>query len=144
MARWPALALLIVASLAGCEGREGRLPTATRACTPPREYWQKPHYIGGLIAPYTRISLDHQNHVFMSGKLATPQQLTAELEKLYAVTNPDMPILLDTEMGADCAALEALRNKIDRAMKCRASGRCAEGSFVVWMETPPAPGTPPS
>jgi hypothetical protein len=132
--------LLLALALSAC----GRQKVTAKACTPPRDYWQSPHFIGGLDVPAALVSLDHQNHLYLWGKPITARQLSSELNKINKVTNPDVPVFLDTEMGADCAILDAVRDQIDRSLNCEASGRCAEGSRIVWKEWPIPPGTPPS
>jgi hypothetical protein len=140
MTRKPTWSLLLALAVSACGQHEG----AAKACTPPRDYWQSPHFIGGLAVPIAQVTLDHSNRLYLSGKPISARQLSVELDKINKVTAPDLQVFLDTEMGADCAMLDAVRDQIDRSLNCRASGRCAEGSRTVWKEWPIPPGTPPS
>jgi hypothetical protein len=88
--------------------------------------------------------LDHRDQLYLGGEPITRRQLSAELEQINKVTGPDMPVFLDTEMGADCAILEAVRDQIDRSLSCKTSGRCAEGSRTVWKKWPLPAGAAPS
>ena len=142
MIRTSAGLLLFALALPSCQRR----PEAeqTKACTAPRTYWQQPHFTGGLETLVGQVSLDHRSQVYYAGKPVSLDQLSARLNAANKVTNPDLIILLDTEMGADCAILDSVRNRIDRAMNCKTSQRCAEGSRTVWNALPVPPGTPPS
>jgi hypothetical protein len=138
--RKPGWHLLLALAVSAC----GRQEEPAKACTPPRDRWQSPHFIGGLEVPIVQITLDHRNRLYLSGKPITARQLAVELGEINKITSPDLQVFLDTEMGANCAMLDAVRDQIDRSLNCKASGRCAEGSRTVWKEWPIPPGTPPS
>lgn len=133
---------LLVASLVALCGCDSEPPS--RACTPPRDYWQKPHFIGGLEPVRFQVTVDHQSRVDIGGRKASMDELAKHLALVAAIQNPAPQVLLDTEMGAECRTIEAVRHQIDRSMNCRTSGQCAEGSRTVWMELPLPPGTPPA
>jgi hypothetical protein len=114
------------------------------ACTAPRGYWQKPHFIGGLEMPKLEVTIDHDSFIYVKGQRVTLAQLESQLRRAATIHNPDVGVALDTEMGASCKTLEEVRDIVDRTTNCRQSGRCAEGSRVVWMNWPSPPDTPPS
>lgn len=58
--------------------------------------------------------------------------------------NPLPIVFLETETGTPCALIEAIRDELDRRLRCRDEGRCAEGIWRVWQDMPLPPGTPPS
>jgi hypothetical protein len=125
--------------LAGCSQAQ----VVERACTPPRAYWEPQHNFDGLMPPINRVSLDRNNIVYWNGRAVSLRRLSRYLGIVHGM-NPEPLTFLDSEMGAPCATMEAIRDEMDRRLECRNSGRCAEGIMAVWEETPTPPGTPPS
>jgi hypothetical protein len=136
---WAAMSLGLTVTCA-CE----RHAPPSAACTAPRTYWQQPHNTDGLSPVQLQVSIDHNSFVYVQGGRVTVPELQRQLRGAAAIHNPDVIVALDTEMGASCGMLEKVRDAIDQAMDCRASGRCAEGSRIVWKNWPLPPGTPPS
>lgn len=91
-----------------------------------------------------QVSVDHNSYVYVQGHRVSVGALEKQLRGAAAIHNPDVIVALDTEMGASCEMLDRVRDAIDRAMDCRDSGGCAEGSRLVWKNWPMQPGTPPS
>jgi N-acetyl-gamma-glutamylphosphate reductase len=58
--------------------------------------------------------------------------------------NPEPWIFLETEMGASCSAVEAVRDQVEKHVDCSTGYRCNEGIMDVWEHTPVPPGTKPS
>lgn len=131
---------VVLLALAAC----AKAPVADKACTPPRDYWQKPHFIRGLDPLSLQVTIDHQNQIYLSGKPISQTELKKQLTHVASIDNPVVDVFLETEMGADCEVLKTVRDLIDQSMNCRQSGQCAEGSRTVWNEWPPPPGSPAS
>jgi hypothetical protein len=135
--------LVSVSILLGSCHQPAAMPPAT-ACTPPRADWQAPHFIGGLDAPYSQVSIDHASNVYLDGRRVTLAGLKSALGQSRLVGPPRYDVFLEAEMGARCQMVDAVRDHMAEALNCPQSGRCAEGSRAVWFRWPVPPGTPPS
>lgn len=129
--------LVADAVLSGCSA------DGPRACTPPRSYWQRPHNFAGLMPKMNEVAIDHAGGLYWNGEPVSPQQLNGFLTVSHSL-NPEPVVFLQTEMGASCKHVEKLRDRMDEALECRKSNRCAEGIVSVWRELPTPPGTPVS
>lgn len=90
------------------------------------------------------VSLDRQGAVHWDGKRVSMPQFTDYLEKVHRF-EPEPLVFLETEMGAPCATLEAVRDQMETKLECNASySVCAEGILTIWRNLPTPPGTPPS
>ncbi len=111
-----------------------------QACRPPRDYWQKPHNFLGLRPPANDVSLTHDGTIYWNGERVTRQQLSRYLKESHRL-NPEPDVFLQTEMGASCRDLEAVRDRMDQALECKRDGaHCAEGIKTVWRNMPDPPG----
>ena len=129
------LSLGISFALCGCTSEP------QRACTAPRDYWQKPHNFAGLMPPMNYVAISQDGRLHWNGKPISSEVLTRFLRQSHKL-NPEPVVFLETEMGIPCKALDAVRNQMDDALECKASGRCAEGIETVWEELPSRPGQP--
>lgn len=114
---------------------------APKACSPPRPSWGKPRPISGEIL--SRIAIDRAGRTYFNGK----QIPRATLDKYLALgtsMNPEPWILLETEMGASCSAVEAVRDQVEKHVDCSTGYRCNEGIMDVWEHMSVPPGTKPS
>lgn len=134
MKRWPMVILTIVAASA-CS-RE-----APKACSPPRSTWGHPRSFGLVVL--NRISLDRSGKIYWNGKPVSRETLDRYLATGRTL-NPEPWIFLETEMGASCASVEAVRDQVEKQVDCATGYRCNEGIMTVWENTPIPPGTPPS
>jgi hypothetical protein len=124
----------IVMTFCGCSRAE------PRACQPPRSYWIKPHNFVGLMPMRNEVSITHTDTIFWNGKPISSATLDRYL-KLSHTFNPEPEVFLSTEMGASCAAVEAVRNRMDEDLDCKKSYPvCAEGIRGVWSKLPTPPG----
>jgi hypothetical protein len=137
-----ALALL-ASSVGACTQSAPSAQVQARACTPPRAHWQRQHNFEGLMPLIIRVSLDRGGTVYWEGRVSSLHQVYGYFD-VARTMSPQPLIFLDTEMGAPCAALESLRDEMDRRLQCNPHGMCAEGIWAVWRATPTPPGTPPS
>lgn len=130
------LALLGVAFvLSGCTNE------ADKACRPPNSYWQKPHNFVGLMPKMNYVGLTRDGTLHWNGKPISSVALTQMLRQSHQL-NPEPVVFLETEMGAPCEALEAVRKQMNEELECKESARCAEGIETVWSELPSPPGAP--
>jgi hypothetical protein len=131
MERWCVVVLMgLIASACSVE--------APRACSPPRSAWGQPRSFG-LVALNT-IALDRSGRTYWNGKEVARDVLGRNLAQ-GAHLEPQPWIFLETEMGAPCDAVEAVRNQVERHVDC-STDRCNEGIKAVWNNVPAAPGAP--
>lgn len=90
-----------------------------------------------------KIALDRDGKLYWNGQAVTPQTLDKYLA-LGTRLNPEPWIFLESEMGAPCASLEDIRNRIEKHANCADGYRCNEGVMTIWDKIPLPPGTPPS
>ena len=115
-----------------------------KACSPPRDYWRKPHNFDGLMPPRMDVSLDHTGKIYWNGQPVSGEKLSHDLRIAHGM-NPEPEFFLETEMGVSCVALDTLRNRMDQALECKKPySNCAEGVLSIWRNVPSQPGTPPS
>lgn len=88
-----------------------------------------------------KVALDKAGALYWNGKPIHSDALEKYLA-LQPTLNPQPIIFLETEMGAPCASLDAVRDQIERHIHCAESGRCNEGILTVWDNIPRPPGTP--
>ena len=112
-----------------------------KACSPPRSSWGKPRSFGLVVL--NRIALDRAGRTFWNGEQVSRETLNKYLA-LGPSLNPEPWIFLETEMGASCSALEAVRDQVEKHIDCSTGYRCNEGIKTVWDHTPSPPGTPVS
>lgn len=130
------LIALISVHISACSRHE------PHACEAPRSYWQAPHNFGGIQPVMTVIALTHDGTIYWNGVAVSQAQLAKYL-KLSHGLNPEPHVFLETEMGASCHALEAMRNQMDRGLECRKPySRCSEGIRSVWENLPSPPRSP--
>ena len=130
------------ATLAACALVVGCAQSEPKACKPPRDYWREPHNFAGLIPMINRISLTKDGDIYWNQDRISPEKLTYYL-KLSHEMSPEPHNFLQTEMGVSCRTLEALRDRMDEALKCKEPySRCSEGIWTVWQALPTPPGTP--
>jgi hypothetical protein len=75
--------LVSVPILLGSCHQPAVMPPAT-ACTPPRADWQAPHFIGGLDALYSRVSIDHASNLYLDGRRVTLAGLKSALGPVWS------------------------------------------------------------
>jgi len=121
--------------LSGCSGEP------TKACTAPKDYWQKPHNFVGLMPKMNEVALDHSGTLYWNGTPVSFEKLGQLLKSSHEL-NSEPVVFLHTEMGVSCDALDALRNEMDEALECKKSHRCAEGIMSVWQDLPSPRGAP--
>ena len=121
--------------LSGCNNE------ADKACTPPNSYWQVPHNFVGLMPEMNYVSMTRDGRLHWNGRRVSSAALTQMLRQSHQL-NPEPVVFLETEMGAPCEALDAVREQMDEALECKESARCAEGIETVWSEMPSPPGQP--
>lgn len=120
------LSLVLVAS--GCSVEQ----TETRACTPPRQSWGKPHpHLGPKVARFT-IAADHDGRLYLDGRRVSTGDLTAELKRIQSYGRPEPAVLLETEMGAPCRVIDQVRSLMEQQLACTTTGHCDEGAQSVW------------
>lgn len=90
-----------------------------------------------------RISLDRADKIYWNGKQVSRETLDKYLAS-GSTLNPEPWIFLETEMGASCDAVEAVRDQVEKQVDCATGYRCNEGIMSVWENTLSRPGTPPS
>ena len=90
-----------------------------------------------------RIAIDSAGKTYWNGKQVTPETLDKYLA-LGPTLSPEPWIFLETEMGASCASIEAIRDKVEKHLDCSNGYRCNEGIKTVWDNVPSRPGTPVS
>lgn len=90
-----------------------------------------------------RVALDSTGKIYWNGKQVTPKTLDKYLA-LGPTLNPEPWIFLETEMGASCASIEAIRDQIEKHVECTNGYRCNEGIKTVWDNVSSPPGTPVS
>ena len=84
----------------------------------------------------TKVGLDRTGALYWNGKPVDRQALDKNLSMLPTM-NPEPWVFLETEMGAPCASLEALRDQIEKHMQCaKNSWRCNEGVMTLWDNVP--------
>ncbi len=131
-------AIVTILALTACSPtREGG-----RACTPPRENWRKPHpHVGPgwLIVP---VAVDRDGKIYIAGKQMNKDRFAAQL-KSFSAYNPEPAVVLETEAGAPCQAIEQVRSLMEKQMDCTKGGHCDEGIRSVWNDLPyTGQGTP--
>jgi hypothetical protein len=89
------------------------------------------------------VGVDRNGSVYWDGNRLSPARFTATLTAVHRM-NPAPEVFLEVEAGVPCAALEAVRDEMDRTMDCRGGGGCAEGVRSIWAGVEAPPGTPPS
>lgn len=135
-ARWIAFTCGLI--LAACSTKE------PRACSAPRDYWQKPHNFAGLVPIMNEISLTRDGSIYWNGTRISRATFAKYLATSHGL-NPEPNHFLQTEMDVSCSDVEAVRDLMDRALECRkAYSHCAEGILPVWEKWPMPPGSPPS
>jgi hypothetical protein len=111
-----------------------------RACTPPRDYWSKPHNRVGFIPVNNVLALTHDGSIYWNGARVPLRTVDLYLRQSHTMS-PEPVVFLEAEMGAPCRALEDLRNRMDKALECKKAGsRCEEGLRSVWDALPSPPG----
>jgi ABC-type siderophore export system fused ATPase/permease subunit len=90
-----------------------------------------------------KVALDRTGAIYWNGKPISAKKLDEYLA-LMPTMDPEPWIFLETEMGAPCASLDAVRDQIEKRMHCAEGGRCNEGIMTVWDNIPNPPGTPVS
>jgi len=90
-----------------------------------------------------KIALDRAGKIYWNGREVTPRTLDKYLAVMPRM-NPEPWIFLETEMGAPCASLDAVRDQVEKHMHCERGGRCNEGIMTVWDNASNPPGTPVS
>jgi hypothetical protein len=111
-----------------------------RACSPPLSTWRKP---GPFFLVVNKIAVDRTGATYWNGKPISAQTLDKYLS-VVPTMNPIPAVFLETEMGAPCASVDAVRKKMEERLGCSHGGPCAEGIMDVWENTPLPPGTPPA
>ena len=106
------------------------------ACTPPLASWGKPHLHIGPGGLMFRVSLDHEGVLYMSGKRSDLKSFESEMAKVHRIGPPEPVVILETEMGAPCEALDAVRAIMDRKLACAHDGHCDEGVQTIWDKLP--------
>lgn len=97
--------------------------------------WPSPLLIG--------IGLDAKGQVYWNTKPISLAQLSEYLARAHRM-EPEPEIILETQMGAPCGKLEAVRDLIDERLECSKSRRCNEGILKIWNAVPAPPGALPS
>lgn len=87
--------------------------------------------------------MDKDDKIYWNGKQVSRRTLDRYLA-LGPTLNPEPSIFLETEMGASCAAIEALRDQVEKHLDCKSGSRCNEGILTVWDNIPGPPGRPVS
>lgn len=88
------------------------------------------------------VALTHGGTIYWNGTAVSMARLSEYLQTSHGL-NLEPHLFLETEMGVSCAALEAVRDQIDRQLECRKPhSRCSEGIRSVWDNLPPPPGGP--
>lgn len=83
-----------------------------------------------------KVALDRTGALYWNGKPVTKEVLDQYLAQSEGL-NPEPWVFLETEMGAPCASLDAVRDQIDKHMHCTsASRRCNEGIETIWDNIP--------
>ena len=129
MQMFPLMLLGAALVLSGCTSE------ADKACKPPRSLWQKPRNFVGLMPKMNYVSITHHGRLHWNGKPVSSATLTQMLRQSYELS-PQPVAFLETEMGAPCEVLDAVRKQMDDALKCNESALCAEGIQIVWSELP--------
>lgn len=104
------------------------------ACTPPLATWSQAHPHMGPDFPIFHVALDRSGAMYLEGVRATPEELAVQLE---AIRNrrmlPEPAFILETEMGAPCAALDEVRSIMNERLACGTeAGHCDEGVQTIW------------
>lgn len=129
------VALLLLLSTSGCSKEP------PRACSPPRSTWGTPRSFGLVVM--NKIALDRAGKLYWNGKGVTPEALDKYLAVMPTL-NPEPWIFLETEMGAPCSSLDAVRDQVEKHMHCEQGARCNEGIMTVWDNIANPPGSPVS
>lgn len=90
-----------------------------------------------------RIALDRAGRTYWNGKQVSRGTLDKYLA-LGPTMNPEPWIFLETEMGAPCTVVEAIRDQVEKHIECSSGYRCNEGIKIIWDHTASPPGTPVS
>ena len=102
-----------------------------------------PHDFVGLMPLINYVSITQDGALHWNGKPISSVTLGEYLRQSRQL-NPKPVVFLETEMGAPCEALEAVRKQMDEALECKKSGLCSEGIETVWRGLPNPSGMPPS
>ena len=94
--------------------------------------------------PGVSYEIDHNSRIYQDGRLITMDQLSERLSRIGKIDNPRIQVHLETEMGADCATVEQVRDLFEQHLDCSEFGQCEEGNKDIWRRIPVPPGTPPS
>ena len=90
-----------------------------------------------------KVALDRAGALYWNGKPVTKEVLDNNLALMHSL-DPEPVTFLETEMGVDCASLEAVRDQMERRLGCSNGGRCNEGIVTVLDAAPNPPGAPAS
>ena len=116
-----------------------------RACSPPLSSWGDPHDFSGLLPPVVRVSLNQAGGAYWNGAKVSSRLLVQRFTAVRTMRPPQPIVFLETEMGAPCERVDAIRAEMERILHCSEErGVCAEGIMTVWEHTPSPPETPPS
>jgi len=124
---------------AGCS-KQG---STTVACTPPMTNWEKPGPFYGLMPVMNKVALDSRGMIYWNGQRVSFSELS-ELLGGAGKMDPQPITFLETEMGAPCKTLDAIRNEMNRTLNCERHGPCGEGIMTVWQAMPNPPERPVS
>lgn len=97
----------------------------------------------GLQPRQNLVGFDRDGSIIWNGDRIDGRRFASFLAGSHQL-NPNPEAFLEVEAGAPCAALEAVRDEMDRRLQCRSGGRCAEGVRSIWEGVPAPPGTPVS
>lgn len=126
--------------LVACSGIAACSSPEPQACTPPRDYWSKPHNRVGLFPVSNTLSVTHDGSIYWNGAKVSLRTVDLYLRQSHTM-NPEPVVFLEAEMGSSCRALEDLRDRMDKALECKkAWSRCEEGLRSVWDALPSPPG----
>ena len=117
---------------AGCQERGA----VERACTPPPAAWPKPHPHMGPDIPTFRVSLDRNGAIYLDGEGLRFSDLSLRLQEIAALRAPEPAVILETEMGVPCKALDEVRVLMNQRLACDKGGHCDEGVQTVWQDLP--------
>ncbi|HEU0043393.1 hypothetical protein [Sphingomonas sp.] len=134
MKHWRAILLMAVAPCA-CSKE------APKACSPPRSEWGKPRSFELIVL--NKIALDRTGRTYWNGKQVSRETLDEYLV-LGTRLNPEPWVFLETEMGASCASIEAIRDQVEKRVDCATGYRCNEGIMTIWENMAISSTTPAS
>jgi hypothetical protein len=130
------VARLLVASLAlGLAACSDRTYSAQTMCGGRLPNWQAPSAGIGELALLQPVTITQRNAIRWNGKEISLSTLDNYLRLIKNMT-PAPQVILRAEGGADCAAVRAVRTKIETILQCRKSGAC--GEETGWRRWPGA------